>query len=158
MVRAGAVIAKLALGLCAGLLLAGTAFSQAASPQAPQPENEESRFSFFRASGGFVRLDGESGQVSLCTRHEAGWLCQAAPEERSALEAEIARLQVENATLKKEVLTHGLPLPAGVRPDSPAASGAPASDRGLAAVASAIGNAWHRFVAMVASVRRDIMS
>jgi len=33
------------------------------------------------------------------------------PDERSALETEIARLQDENATLKKEPLARGLPVP-----------------------------------------------
>jgi hypothetical protein len=69
------------LVVAATAVLAGTAQPQAAQPQAAQPENEESRFSFFRASGGgFLRLDSVNGQISFCTRHEAGWLCQAAPD------------------------------------------------------------------------------
>src|ERR1700681_4583870 len=94
-----------------------------ASPQGTQPENEESRFSFFRADDGYLRLDGRTGQVSLCTRRQAGWLCQALPEERAAFEAEIARLQLDNAALKREVLAHDLPLPGGIRPAPPPAAG-----------------------------------
>src|ERR1700692_4492271 len=63
-----------------------------AAPQGAQPENEDSRFTFFRANDGFLRLDGRSGQVSTCTKRSAGWLCEALPEERAAFEAEIARL------------------------------------------------------------------
>ena len=45
-------------------------------------------------------------------------------DERSALEIEIARLQGENATLKKELLARGLPVP-GVSGPSGAKPGEP---------------------------------
>jgi|SRR6266853_6987780 hypothetical protein len=35
-------------------------------------------------------------------RNDAGWACKVVPDERSALETEIARLQGENAMLKKD--------------------------------------------------------
>jgi hypothetical protein len=46
------------------------------------------------------------------------------PDERAALETEIARLQGENATLKKELLGRGLPIPGAsgrsvAKPDEP---------------------------------------
>jgi hypothetical protein len=131
-----------------------------ASPQGTQPENEDGRFSFFRADDGYLRLDGRSGRVSLCTRRQAGWLCQALPEERAAYEAEIARLQLENAALKKEVLAHDLPLPGGVRPDPPPAAvqGLPApTDREVNQIMSVIEDVWRRLVAMIVSVQRDLL-
>jgi hypothetical protein len=155
MARIGALVAQLGLGLAVTALTAATLVAQAA-----EPENEDSRFSFFRANDGFLRLDGVSGQTSLCTRHPAGWLCQAAPEERTALEAEIGRLQAENAALKKEVLLHGLPLPSGVQLEPTAATGAPGSGsagRGPTGITSMIASAWRRFVALVTSVQRDIL-
>ena len=42
-----------------------------AFPQGTQPENEDSRFSFFHVDDGYLRLDGRTGQVSLCTRRPA---------------------------------------------------------------------------------------
>jgi hypothetical protein len=130
-----------------------------ASPQGAEPENEDSRFSFYRADDGYLRLDGRTGQVSLCTRREVGWLCRALPEERAAFEAETARLQGENAALKKEVLAHDLPLPAGVRPDPPPAGrqAAPA-DREGNQVMSVVENVWRRLVAMIAGVQRDLLN
>jgi len=132
-----------------------------AASQATQPENEDSRFSFFRAADGFLRLDDRSGQVSMCTRRQAGWLCQALPEERAAFEAEIARLQADNAALKKVVLAHDLPLPGGVWPDSAAAKAGPqapaATDHEVNQVMSVIENVWRRLVAMIASVQRDLL-
>jgi hypothetical protein len=136
-------------------LLCGTA-----SPQGTQPENEDSRFSFFRVDDGYLRLDGHTGQVSICAKRQAGWLCQALPEERAAFEAEIARLQGDNAALKKEVLAHGLPLPGGVWPDSPATAGPrppAATDHEVNQVMSVIENVWRRLVAMIVSVQRDLL-
>ena len=40
------------------------------------------------------------------------------PEDRAVLENEIARLRSENVTLKKEILAHGLALPAGAMPET----------------------------------------
>jgi hypothetical protein len=134
-------------------LLASPAFAQGTPP-----EKEDSRFSFFHADAGYLRLDGRTGQVSMCTRRESGWLCQALPEERAAFEAEIARLQGDNAALKKVVLSHDLPLPAGVWPDSPPAAAGPAPiDQGVNQIMGVIENVWRRLVAMIVSVQRDLL-
>src|SRR5258708_3162829 len=144
----------LALAVAGYALLCGPA-----SPQSGQPEGEDSRFSFFHVDSGYLRLDGPTGQVSMCTRRPVGWLCQALPEERAALEAEIARLQAQNAALKKEVLAHDLPLPVGVVGDAPPAAqqGAPAPGRDANQVMTVIGDVWRRLVAMIASVQRDLL-
>jgi hypothetical protein len=134
--------------------------SSPALPQGTQPDNEDSRFGFFHADDGYLRLDGRTGQVSLCTMRQAGWFCQALPEERAAYEAEIKRLQVENAALKREVLAHDLPLPGGIRPDAPPAAGQPppaATDHEVNQIMSVIENVWRRFVAMIVSVQRDLL-
>jgi hypothetical protein len=151
MIRMGPLV----LAVAGFALMCGTAF-----PQGVQPENEDSRFSFFRVDDGFLRLDGHTGQVSICTRRQAGWLCQALPEERAAFEAEIARLQGDNATLKKEVLAHGLPLPGGISPDSPATAGSrspAATDHEGNQVMGVIENVWRRLVAMIVSVQKDLL-
>jgi hypothetical protein len=143
------------------LALAGCASLCApAYPQGTPPENEDSRFSFYRAEDGYLRLDGRSGQVSLCIRRPAaGWLCQALPEERAAFDAEIARLQRENATLKKEVLAHDLPLPAGTWAEAPPAGrpGAAPADREGSQIMDVVENVWRRLVAMIVSVQRDLL-
>jgi hypothetical protein len=56
---------------------------------------------------GVLRLDTRTGQISQCSRSDVGWACKVVPDERSALETEIARLQGENASLKKELLARG---------------------------------------------------
>ena len=78
------------------------------------------------------------------------------PDERSALENEIARLQRENGTLKKEMLARNVPLPGGV-------ASAPSvdqqrelnlkvplpSDAEIDRVMSAFEKMWRRLVDMV---------
>jgi hypothetical protein len=66
-----------------------------ASAQTPTPDNENGRYSFSSVADGVLRLDTRTGQVSQCSRSDAGWVCKAVPDERSALETEIARLQGE---------------------------------------------------------------
>jgi hypothetical protein len=152
MIRLGPLV--LALAGCASLCAP-------AYPQGTSPENEDSRFSLYRAEDGYLRLDGRTGQVSLCTRRPAaGWLCQALPEERAAFDAEIARLQLENAALKKEVLAHDLPLPAGTWADAPSAAGRPSAapaDREGSQIMGVVENVWRRLVAMIVSVQRDLL-
>jgi hypothetical protein len=148
-------LAPLMLALAGCVSLCAPAY-----PQGTPPENEDSRFSFYRAEDGYLRLDGRSGQVSLCIRRPAaGWLCQALPEERAAFDAEIARLQRENATLKKEVLAHDLPLPAGTWADAPPAGrpGAAPADREGSQIMDVVENVWRRLVAMIVSVQRDLL-
>ena len=67
---------------------------------------------------------GEAGQVSLCNRRPAGWLCQAVPDDRTALEAEIARLQSDNAVAQEGTAE---PQPAAAEQHAPGAAGAESS-------------------------------
>ena len=69
----------------------------AASAQTATPDSENGRYSFSPVADGVLRLDTRTGQVSQCSRSDAGWACKVVPDERSALETEIARLQGENA-------------------------------------------------------------
>src|SRR5262245_66484441 len=101
------------------IVIAVSAFAGAASAQPSSPESGDARFTFHRADDGYLRLDGRSGQVSMCNRRTSGWQCQLVPDERAALEAEISRLQSDNAALKKELLARNLPLPSGMGPEQP---------------------------------------
>jgi hypothetical protein len=64
-----------------------------ASAQTATPDSENGRYSFSPVADGVLRLDTRTGQVSQCSRSDAGWACKVVPDERSALETEIARLQ-----------------------------------------------------------------
>ena len=100
---------SLMIVLVAALALGGTA-----QAQTPAPDSENGRYSFSTVPDGMLRLDTRTGAVSLCARQAAGWACNTVPDERTALENEIARLQRENGALKKDMLARNLPLPGGV--------------------------------------------
>jgi hypothetical protein len=124
------------------------------------PEGGEGRYTFNRVQDGYLRLDNRTGQVSLCSKRAVGWGCQLAPEDRGAFESEIARLQDENAALKRDLLARGLALPGNDRPPE-AAQRDPAlkmpSDAQLERMRSIVESAWRRLVEMIANLQRDVL-
>ena len=139
------------------VLLAASAVLASPSYAQTTPESENGRFTFNQVGDQMLRLDTRTGTVSLCARKDAGWSCAAVPDERSALESEIARLQRENGALKKEMIARGLSLPNTV-------TGLPAnpndqrelqlkvplpSDAEIDRVMSAFERMWRRLVDMV---------
>jgi hypothetical protein len=162
--------------LFAGLMLAAAPAGVMAQDQtqgqiqaSPSPPSSEGgRFAFHRIGEGFVRLDSVTGQVAQCSPGTLGWSCKAAPDERLALESEIARLQRENAALKKSMLAKGLDLPGGTmaetRPVPPASipessdsapRGAP-SEAELDRAIAYMKNVWKKLVDMMLDLQRDI--
>jgi len=139
------------------IVLTVAALAAFAPPAAAQtaPDSENGRYSFSGVPDGMLRLDTRTGAVSLCAKQPSGWACNAVPDERAALENEIARLQRENGALKKDMLARGLPLPGGV------ASAPPAnqrelnlkvplpSDAEIDRVMSAFEKMWRRLVDMM---------
>jgi hypothetical protein len=156
MIRSG----QLAFAVAGFVLVASAGLSRPARADGTQPENEDSRFTFYRAEDGFLRLDGITGEVSRCTRRPVGWLCEALPEDRAAFEAEIARLERDKGALEQELLAHGLRLPGEMRPN-PAADGKPwlqgAGEQEAKHVARVIGGVWRRLVEMIEGVQRDML-
>ena len=136
------------------LLLAGSAttFAQAT------PDNENGRYSSYLLADGVVRLDTRTGQMSRCSRNDSGWACTTIPDERAALEAEIARLQDQNVKLKKELLTRGLPVPEISRP-SIAKPEAPElklpSDADVDKILSFFEKVWRRLFEIARIVQKD---
>src|SRR5262245_66385765 len=82
-----------------------------ASAQTATPDSENGRYSFNPVADGVLWLDTRTGQVSQCSRSDAGWACKVVPDERSAWRLRLSALQGENATMKKELLSRGLPVP-----------------------------------------------
>ena len=109
-----------------------------------------------------------------------GWTCAAAPEDRSALENEIARLQRENASLKKTLLARGegpnppganspgamtetkpeaRPVPPGNVPDpsaKPPGQFQPPSEADVDRALAYVKNVWRKLVDMMMDLQRDI--
>jgi len=142
---------------------------QTVSPPAvtPQPPAETARYTFHRMGDAFVRLDSVTGQVAQCALAAVGWTCTAAPDERTALESEIERLQRENAALKKSLLARGgdlpgatadaKPVPPGNVPDT-AKPGEPKlpSDAEVDRALAFMKNVWRKLVDMMMDLQRDI--
>jgi len=158
----------------------------AAQPQ-PQPKDESpaasaggGRFTFNRIDNGFLRLDTQSGQVAYCRTQTAGWSCQAVPENRSELEADVARLQAdvkdlkavksdivslhdEIAALRREVAALKEPPPPRPPADlTPPDKGPDVTIRlptheDVARARAFIEKTWHRLVEMITAVQKDVM-
>src|SRR5262249_29024548 len=129
-----------------------------ASAQTATPDSENGRYSFYPVAAGVLRLDTRTGQISQCSPSDAGWTCKVVLDERSAPETEIARLQNENATLKKQLLARvpvrGAPGPSIAQPADPELK--LPSDADLDKAISFLEKVWRRFVEMGRSVQKDV--
>src|SRR5262249_7658962 len=129
--------------------------------QESMPENERGRYTFKEISNELLRLDSHTGEVAQCSKRAVGWACQALPEDRTALESEIARLQNENAALKRELVARGLPLPDGIKAPPAGKSDSDLklpSDADLDRAMSFLERAWRRLVDMVQNLQREMES
>jgi hypothetical protein len=128
----------------------------------PAPDTEGGRYVFSKQANGFLRLDTQSGAVSLCNEQPVGWACQAAPDDRAVLENEIARLQSENAALKKVLLAHGLSLPPGIEPEASVAPNDSTlrlpSDADIDRAISFVGHVWQRFIDALARAQKQVFN
>ncbi len=147
--------------LASAVLPAGAQTPAENAAPAASPPQTAARYSFNAVNDGFLRLDTVSGQVSLCNQTSAGWACQAVPEDRAALEKEIARLQDEVASLKTQVTAMREPEP----PRPPADLSPPSADSERAAelradlsrAKAAVQSAWQRVVEMIKGIQKDVM-
>jgi hypothetical protein len=153
------MIRKSFAAVAVALALTATACAEDAGPD----NAGASRYSFYKVDEGFIRLDMQTGEVALCGRQTVGWACVAAPEDRTVLENEIARLQKENAALKQALLSRDLPLPSGAPAEPPPANddkhltlrlpSAEDVDRMVALV----GHVWQRLVEAIANAQNQVL-
>lgn len=86
----GAVLA-LALGLSA--------------PAFAQSKSFLGRYTMYKAEDGFIRLDTQTGEVSLCQKTDAAWNCAPMGDAEQKLKTRIAELRDRNAALEAEIRT-----------------------------------------------------
>ena len=151
-----AALAAVAIGL--GL----PALSSPAWADEALPDSAGGRYVFQKQADGVVRLDTQTGEVSLCNQKAVGWACEAAPDDRALLESEIARLQRENVALKKDMLARGLPLPPGAVAEPPAAQNGVTlrlpTDADIDRMVALAGHLWHRIIDAVERAQKQILN
>ena len=152
------MLAKAFAVAIAGVCLIGPARADDALP-----DTAGGRYTFNKVADGLLRLDTQTGEVSLCSQRTVGWACQAAPDDRAVMESEIARLRAENAALKKEILSRGLPLPPGAAPESPAANENDVtihlpSDAEVNRMVAFVGRVWHRLVEAIVQAQKQVLN
>jgi hypothetical protein len=143
----------------AALVLIAPAFAD----DAAMPDTGEGRYTLNKVTDGFVRLDTQTGEVSLCSKRSVGWACAAVPEDRALFENEIARLRAENGALKKDLLARGLPLPAGATPEPPAVRDGDRTlrlpgDADIDRVVHFMGRVWHRLVDAITRAQKEVLN
>ena len=84
-------------------LLMVAAFSVFGLANAIAEETRAGRYTMHKADDGFVRLDTQTGAVSLCRKSVQGWGCEPMLDSETGATGELARLRDENAELKSEI-------------------------------------------------------
>lgn len=88
-----------------GMLLLLAGFSPLAAPLSAQAQEEEAgRFQLERTEKGIVRLDTQSGTLTLCHEKDGNLVCRMAADERAAYEEELDRLTKRVEALEKGAL------------------------------------------------------
>ena len=66
-------------------------------------EDAGGRYQMSPVEDGFVRLDTETGAMSLCTRASGSWSCRPMAEDQGTSGNEVARLRQENRELEEDL-------------------------------------------------------
>jgi hypothetical protein len=66
-------------------------------------EANPDRYSLERSEGSFVRLDRQTGAVTLCTEADGTLTCRMAADERAAYDADLARLEKRVEALESQI-------------------------------------------------------
>ncbi|MBV8824726.1 MAG: hypothetical protein JO220_07065 [Hyphomicrobiales bacterium] len=133
-------------------------------------ENDNGRFTFKEVPDGMLRLDGRTGQVSLCSK-VAEWACRTLADDRAALEEEIGRLLDENEALRKQLAARAPVPPETVPPNAappppPAVAPAPPkqgerelnlpSDADVNRMMAFLEKMWRRLLDMAQRTQREL--
>lgn len=72
-------------------------------PVAMAQDAATDRYTLEKSESGFVRLDRQTGAVTLCTEADGTLTCRMAADERAANDADLARLEKRVEALEKRV-------------------------------------------------------
>jgi len=101
------------------MIIRRTAFAvlllAAGIPVAVAQENNTDRYTLEKSESGFVRLDRQTGAVTLCTEADGTLTCRMAADERAAYDEDLARLEKRVEALEKQI-ADGTPARSGELP------------------------------------------
>lgn len=157
---------------CAAAIVAVTMVSGTLVAAQSAPDGDNGRYSMTPIPEGVLRLDTRTGTVSTCSKNGAGWACYAVPDERSALDAEIGRLQAEVETLKGQLaagptvsgkIDEALPKSDSLKKGEPKAAEGDRkleiplpSDQDMDRMMSFLEKAWRRLIDMANRLQKDV--
>jgi hypothetical protein len=85
------------------LLLVGTTTDLRANEPDRPSMPASGRYAMTPVEGGFLRMDTDSGTVSLCAKKAGAWSCETVPDDYKAMQKDADRLVQQNATLRREL-------------------------------------------------------
>ena len=72
-------------------------------PAAIAQEANAERYTLEKSDSGFVRLDRQTGAVTLCTEDQGTLTCRMAADERAAYDEDLARLEKRVEALERQL-------------------------------------------------------
>jgi hypothetical protein len=84
------------------MLLVPAAMALGVAASAAQ-DDEGGRYALERSADGYVRMDKETGEMSICQERSGQLVCKLAADDRQAFESEMDRLQSSVDALEKRV-------------------------------------------------------
>lgn len=78
-------------------------------------ETDSDRYSLEKSESGFVRLDRQTGTVTLCTEANGTLTCRMAADERAAYDEDLGRLEERVEALERQ-MANGAPARGGDLP------------------------------------------
>lgn len=70
-----------------------------------QRQDIPGRYTMHKADDGFIRLDTQTGEASLCRKAERGWSCAPMEDSAERMRKQIAELEQQNRALSREIAT-----------------------------------------------------
>lgn len=72
-------------------------------------QEKQGRYVMSPTENGFVRLDTETGAMSVCAQRNGRWICELMEDEAQKLQDEITRLRAEVKRLEEQAAAGGAP-------------------------------------------------
>lgn len=92
---------RLRLPVAGWLIISGLSLAAPASAQ-NVPAEKSGRYTLQPIDGGFLRMDTETGAMSLCTKRGAAVACEPVADQRAS-QGEVDRLMQENRALREDL-------------------------------------------------------